>query len=197
MMENYERKSTQSRHTQETRIDLTLSLDGSGHSRISTGIGFLDHMLQLLTYHAAFDLELAATGDLHVDGHHTVEDVGITLGRALAAALGDKKGIARYGQCFLPMDETLVLVALDISGRGLLVEDLQLPPVMLGSFAAELVPEFLRALAHNAGITLHVRQLSGSNTHHIIEAVFKGLGRALRQAVARAGDNIPSTKGVL
>lgn len=196
-MQNSGRTSAQNRFTQETRVELTLRLDGCGQSRISTGIGFLDHMLQLLTYHAAFDLELAAEGDLHVDGHHTVEDVGITLGRALAAALDDKKGIARYGQCFLPMDEALVLVALDISGRGLLVEDLQLPPVMLGNFAAELVPEFLRALAHNAGITLHVRRFAGTNTHHVIEAVFKGLGRALRQAVARSGDDIPSTKGVL
>jgi len=193
------RSATESRKTRETDVAVALNLDGEGRTRIASGIGFLDHMLDLLGKHAGLDLEIKATGDTHVDAHHTVEDVGICLGKALAAALGDKRGIARYGQQYLPMDEALVLVALDLSGRGYLAYDLPLRTQRVGSFDTELVQEFLRALAHNAGITLHVALVHGHNSHHIIEALFKGLGRALGQAVAldpRWG-GIPSTKGVL
>jgi imidazoleglycerol-phosphate dehydratase len=187
------------RKTNETDISLTLNLDGQGRWECETGLPFFDHMLSHLAAHGLFDLSVRAVGDLQVDGHHTVEDVGIVLGQALAQAIGDKRGIARYGNQLMPMDEALALVALDFSGRGLLVYDVALPAAQVGAFDTELAPEFLRALAHNAGLTLHVRLLHGQNTHHIIEAIFKGLGRALGQAVAldprRSG--VPSTKGAL
>ncbi|HHW43969.1 imidazoleglycerol-phosphate dehydratase HisB [Desulfofundulus thermobenzoicus] len=187
------------RQTTETRVQVRLDLDGTGIYRVDTGIGFMDHMLSLFTRHARFDLELNAEGDLEVDGHHTVEDTGICLGRAIKEALGDKRGIARYGQALLPMDEALALVAVDLSGRGHLVYDVSLPSSRVGDLDCELVEEFLRALAASGEFTLHVRLLSGRNTHHIIEAVFKGLGRTLKQAVAPepGEDRVPSTKGIL
>lgn len=194
-----ERTAQIERRTRETSIQLTLGLDGSGQHDIATGVPFLDHMLTHLAVHGLLDLKLRCAGDTAVDDHHSVEDIGIALGQALAQALGDKAGSARYGSQLMPMDEALVLVALDCSGRGLLVYDAALPAARVGSFDTELVLEFLRALAHQAGLTLHVQLLHGQNTHHIIEAIFKGLGRALGQAVApdprRRG--IPSTKGVL
>jgi imidazoleglycerol-phosphate dehydratase len=187
------------RKTRETDIQLRLDLDGVGRWQIASGVPFLDHMLSHVAAHGSFDLELSCSGDTQIDDHHSVEDIGIAMGQALAAAVGDKRGIARYGQQLLPMDEALVLVALDLSGRGYLAYDVALPSPRVGDFDTELVPEFLRALAHNAGLTLHVKLEHGHNTHHIIEAAFKGLGRALGQAVAfdprRSG--IPSTKGVL
>jgi imidazoleglycerol-phosphate dehydratase len=194
-----ERRAEIARQTGETDIRLTLNLDGEGRWQIDTGVPFFDHMLSHVAVHALVDLDLTCRGDLEVDAHHTVEDVGIALGRALAEALGDRRGIVRYGQSLLPMDEALALVALDFSGRGLLVCEADLPGERVGAFDSELAPEFLRALAHNAGMTLHVRLLAAANTHHAIEAIFKALGRALGQAVARdprrAG--VPSTKGVL
>lgn len=187
------------RKTLETEITLALNLDGSGLFHGETGIPMMEHMLHHVAVHALFDLEIRAQGDLAIDAHHTVEDLGIVLGQGLAQALGEKRGIARYGYQILPMDEALALVAVDISGRGLLVWEAALPAQRVGTFDTELVPEFLRALAHNAGLTLHVRLLAGGNTHHIIEAIFKALGRALGQATRldprRA--EIPSTKGVL
>jgi len=187
------------RQTKETEIELTLDLDGQGEHEVDTSISFLDHMLSHVAVHGLFDLTVKAQGDTDVDDHHTVEDVGIALGQALHEAMGDKAGITRYGSRILPMDEALALVAVDISGRGLLVFEVEFPQVRVGHFDTELVEEFLRALAHNAGLTLHVRMLNGRNTHHIIEAIFKGLGRALRQAVevdaCRVG--VASTKGVL
>jgi len=187
------------RETNETRIRLELELDGAGAHQIDTSVPFLDHMLAHVAAHGLLDLTLTARGDTQIDDHHTVEDVGIVLGRALAQALGDKRGIARYGHVLLPMDEALVAVALDFSGRGLSVCELAFPTAKIGAFDTELVPEFLRALAANAGLTLHVRQMAGANSHHIAEAAFKGLGRALRQAVALDPRQtaIPSTKGVL
>jgi imidazoleglycerol-phosphate dehydratase len=188
------------RRTGETDILLELDLDGTGRWEVETGVGFLDHMLSHIAAHGLIDLTVQAKGDLQVDAHHTVEDVGIALGRALQQALGDRKGIARYGQSLLPMDEALALVALDFSNRGLFVGELPLASDRVGAFDAELVSEFMRALASNAGMTLHVRLLCGENTHHQIEAVFKGLGRALREAVAldpRRTEAVPSTKGVL
>jgi imidazoleglycerol-phosphate dehydratase len=188
------------RATGETQITLDLNLDGTGQWEVATGVSFFDHMLSHVAKHGLLDLTVRATGDLHVDAHHTVEDVGITLGLALRQALGDRKGIVRYGQSLLPMDEALALVALDFSNRGLFVGDLSFSSSRVGEFDTELVAEFLRALAHHAGMTLHVRLLCGQNTHHQIEAVFKGLGRALRQAVAvdpRQPGAVPSTKGVL
>ena len=188
------------RKTGETEITLHLDLDGSGRWEIETGVGFFDHMLSHIAAHGLNDLTVHARGDLHVDAHHTVEDVGIALGQALRQALGDKRGIARYGQSLLPMDETLALVALDFSNRGLFVGDLPFAAQRVGDFDTELACEFLRALAHNAGMTLHARLICGENTHHQIEAVFKALGRALRQAVApdaRRAGAVPSTKGVL
>ena len=194
------RQARVERKTGETQIDATIDLDGTGQWEIRTGIGFLDHMLSHVAVHGSMDVFLHAAGDLHVDAHHTVEDVGIVLGLALKQALGDRKGIVRYGHSLLPMDEALAMVALDFSGRGLFVGDLALRTERVGALETELVAEFLRALAHNAGMTLHVRLICGENTHHQIEAIFKGLGRALRQAAAvdgRQADVVPSTKGVL
>lgn len=188
------------RQTGETQVTVDLDLDGQGRWEIDSGIGFFDHMLSFIAAHGLMDLRIRAQGDLHVDAHHTVEDVGIALGAALRQALGERKGIVRYGQCVLPMDESLALVALDLSNRGLFAGDLRFAAAQVGGFDTELVAEFLCALAHHAGLTLHIRLLCGENTHHQIEAVFKGLGRALRQAVAldeRRADAVPSTKGVL
>jgi imidazoleglycerol-phosphate dehydratase len=188
------------RRTGETQVSVRLVLDGSGQWQIDTGVGFFDHMLSLIAAHGILDLTVHAEGDLHVDAHHTVEDVGIVLGQALRQALGDRAGIARYGHCLLPMDEALAMVALDFSNRGLLVADLPFASARVGTFDTELVSEFLRAVAHHAGMTLHARLICGENTHHQIEALCKALGRALRQAVAidpmRSGA-VPSTKGVL
>ncbi|MBN1933559.1 MAG: imidazoleglycerol-phosphate dehydratase HisB [Anaerolineae bacterium] len=188
------------RKTTETHVVVDLNLDGAGQWQISTGVGFFDHMLSFIAAHGLVDLTIQAEGDLHVDAHHTAEDVGIALGQAFKAALGDRKGIARYGQSLLPMDEALALIALDFSNRGIFVGDLRFSTQQIGQFDTELAAEFLRAFALNAGLTLHARLICGENTHHQIEAVFKGLGRAIRQAVAidaqRAGQ-VPSTKGVL
>ncbi len=187
------------RTTNETRIDVELNLDGTGVTEISSGIGFFDHMLNLFAAHGQFDLKVNCAGDLHVDGHHSVEDIGIALGAALKSALGDKRGITRYGTFFLPMDETLALVSLDISGRPFLVCEIgELTPI-IGTFDTELVEEFLRAFAFNAGLTLHAKILYGKNSHHKVEAIFKALGHALKTAVT-VDDKIcgvPSTKGVL
>jgi imidazoleglycerol-phosphate dehydratase len=193
------REATIERQTGETCISVNLDLDGEGVSTVSTGIGFFDHMLTLWSKHGLFDLTIKAEGDLAVDGHHTVEDCGIALGQAIAKCLGDKQGIRRYGTVFLPMDEALVMVSLDISGRPFLACELELPAASLGGFETELVEEFLRALAVNAGLTLHVRQMAGKNTHHIIEAVFKALGRVLDDATGLDPrvKGVPSTKGVL
>lgn len=194
------RTATIARKTAETDIRLTLNLDGSGRSEIHSGVGFLDHMLTLFARHGRFDLTVACEGDTWVDDHHSVEDIGICLGEATAQALDDKRGITRYGSMLLPMDEALILCAVDISGRPMLCTELQIPTEKVGTFDTELVQEFLQAFASRAGLTLHVRQLAGSNSHHIIEGVFKALGRALSAAVAvdeRAKDEIPSTKGML
>lgn len=194
------RTATIARKTVETDIRLTLNLDGSGRSEVHSGVGFLDHMLTLFARHGRFDLTVACEGDTWIDDHHSVEDIGICLGEAAAQALGDKRGITRYGSMLLPMDEALILCAVDISGRPMLCTELQIPTEKVGTFDTELVQEFLRAFAARAGLTLHVRQLAGSNSHHIIEGVFKALGRALSAAVAvdeRAKDEIPSTKGML
>lgn len=188
------------RATKETDIALAIDLDGSGKTEVETGIGFFDHMLEAFGRHGLFDLKVLTKGDLEVDGHHSVEDTGIVLGCAFAQALGDKRGIRRFGSCALPMDETLVLAACDISGRGQLHWSVDVPPVMLGSFDAALAKEFFIAFAANAGVTLHVRMLAGENAHHIVEACFKAVARALREAVeqdARLGDELPSTKGAL
>ena len=187
------------RETAETKINLQINLDGSGKNSIDTGIGFFNHMLNLFAAHGRFDLEIDCKGDLEVDGHHSVEDIGIALGTAIKNALGDKRGINRYGTFFLPMDETLALVSLDISGRPFLVFDGGEFAPMIGNFDTELTEEFLRAVAFNAGITLHVKILYGKNTHHKIEAIFKALGHALRIAVSYDEKNpgIPSTKGIL
>jgi imidazoleglycerol-phosphate dehydratase len=188
------------RETGETSIALSLDLDGTGKTDINTGIGFLDHMLTLLGRHSLIDMKIAAKGDLHVDFHHTAEDVGIALGQAFKQALGDKKGIARYADCLMPMDETLTRVALDISGRPFLVFRTNFPTPKVGDFDTELVREWFQAFAINAGITLHVETLYGDNSHHIAESCYKGLARVLRQAVAvdaRTKDMVPSTKGTL
>lgn len=188
------------RRTAETKIAVELNVDGQGKAAIETGIGFFDHMLTLLAAHGCFDLTVKAEGDLQVDGHHTVEDAGIALGQAFARAAGDKQGIARYGSFFLPMDETLALVALDFSGRPLLVYDGGGPMTpMIGDYDTELTEEFLRAFAVNAGLTLHVKVLYGANSHHKVEAVFKGLGHALRIALTKdlRVQGVMSTKGVL
>lgn len=194
------RNSNIQRKTAETDIKLSLCLDGSGQSSIDTGCGFLDHMLTLLAKHARVDLEVTCKGDVAVDYHHSVEDVGICLGLALKEALGDCRGIKRYGSMILPMDEALVLSALDVSGRAYLSYGLSIPAEKIGDFDSELVEEFFLALTRNANITLHVKQLDGRNSHHIAEAAFKAFARALREAVsldASIGEEIPSTKGVL
>ena len=194
------RNATISRTTKETDIRIAVDLDGAGSTDIDTGIGFFDHMLDAFGRHGLFDLDVRAQGDLHVDGHHTVEDTGIVLGRAFAQALGDKRGIVRYGDIALPMDEALVQAAVDISGRGGLYWDMDIPYQMVGSFDSTLAKEFMAAFAANAGVTLHVRQLAGENVHHIVEALFKAVARALRAAVAtdpRASEALPTTKGSL
>ncbi len=194
------RSASVSRRTSETDVSVSLSLDGSGKTGITTGVGFLDHMLELLARHALFDLEVKVAGDLHVDQHHTTEDTGIALGQAFLKALGDKKGIARYADVHLPMDETLTRVAVDISGRPFLVFRTAFPTEKIGAFDTELVREWFQAFAMNAGITLHVETLYGDNSHHIAESCFKGLARALRRAVAldpREEGRVPSTKGAL
>ncbi|OZA91966.1 MAG: imidazoleglycerol-phosphate dehydratase [Rhizobiales bacterium 39-66-18] len=188
------------RETKETKVRLSVDLDGTGKAAIATGIGFLDHMLDLLARHARFDLNIKADGDLHVDFHHTTEDVGIVLGQAVKRALGDMRGITRYADLHLPMDETLTRVALDISGRPFLVFRTSFSAPKIGEFDTELVREFFQAFASNAGVTLHVETLYGDNNHHIAESCFKGLARALRAAVAidpAAAGEIPSTKGAL
>ena len=188
------------RTTKETDIAVELNLDGAGAADVDTGIGFFDHMLTAFARHGLFDLRVRVKGDLEVDGHHSVEDAGIVLGQAFAQALGDKRGIRRFGSLALPMDETLVLAACDISGRGQLHWAVEVPPVMIGGFDAALAKEFFIAFASNAGVTLHLRSLSGENAHHIVEAAFKAAARALRQAVEedpRAAGELPSTKGAL
>ena len=194
------RTSTITRRTAETDIRLSLNLDGTGVGEIDTGCGFLNHMLELFARHGDFDLTVTCHGDTEVDDHHTVEDIGITLGRAFTEALGDKRGIRRYGQFLLPMDETLVLCAVDLSGRDYLGWAVDLPAQKVGTFDTELAKEFWLGFVRSCPCALHVRELAGENTHHILEAVFKGLGRTLAQAVApdekHAGE-IPSTKGVL
>ena len=194
------RQAEITRKTYETDGRLSLNLDGKGAYRVDTGCGFLNHMLELYCRHGRFDLDIRCQGDTFVDDHHTVEDVGIALGQAFACALGDKRGINRYGQWLLPMDEALALAAADVSGRGMLCFEAAFPASKVGAFDTELVKEFFIAFAREAGVTLHLRLLAGENTHHMIEARFKGAGRARRQAVAidaDYADEIPSTKGTL
>jgi imidazoleglycerol-phosphate dehydratase len=194
------RKARIERKTKETGISAEVNLDGKGAYSISTGIGFFDHMLEQLSRHSRIDITLSAKGDLHVDGHHTVEDCGIALGQAVAKALGDKRGIARYAHAYLPMDETLTRTALDISGRPYLIWRVALPAPKIGDMDSELFREFFQAFAQNAGITLHIELLYGENSHHIAESCFKGLARALATAIAideKAKGEIPSTKGQL
>jgi len=191
------RTSKQQRTTKETTVELVLEVDGSGTASASTGIPFFDHMLEQLGKHAGFDLRIAASGDLEVDLHHTVEDVGIVLGTALKEALGDKAGVRRFASALVPLDEALVQVALDLSGRPFLVYDVDPVAEWIGTFDPQLAEEFWRALAFAAGITLHIRSLSGRNGHHVIEASFKGVARALRDAVKVEGTGVPSTKGTL
>lgn len=194
------RKSEIRRTTGETDIALTLNLDGSGQSQLDTGVGFLTHMLTLFAKHGRFDLTVRCQGDTEVDDHHSVEDMGIALGAAFREALGDRRGIRRYADVTLPMDEALILCAADLSGRAMLCADLSFPSEKIGSFDTELVEEFLLAFVREAAVTLHVRQLAGRNSHHIAEGVFKALARTLRQAAAidpDAAGEIPSTKGVL
>ena len=194
------REASIARKTTETEIDVRLRLDGEGSYSISTGVGFLDHMLEQLARHGLVDLDLAAKGDLHIDAHHTTEDTGIAVGQAVSAALGDRKGIRRYGHAYVPMDEALVRVALDLSNRPYLVWHVELPAQKLGSMDTELFREWFQAFAQHAGATLHVECLYGTNTHHIVEACFKALARALRTAAEidpRRSDAVPSTKGSL
>ncbi|NRB05292.1 MAG: imidazoleglycerol-phosphate dehydratase HisB [Rhodobacteraceae bacterium] len=194
------RTATITRTTSETDISVELNLDGSGSYDNQTGVGFFDHMLDQLARHAFIDMTVRATGDLHIDDHHTVEDTGIALGQALAQALGDKRGIKRYGSCLLPMDDALVRCALDLSARPYLVWNVDLPTAKIGTFDTELVREFFQAFSTHGGITLHVDQLHGLNSHHIAEAAFKSVARALREALEvdpRKADAIPSTKGAL
>lgn len=194
------RRAEIARVTSETDIRVSLDLDGTGQANIATGVGFLDHMLTALARHALLDLAVQAKGDLHIDDHHTTEDVGIVIGQAIRQALGDKRGIRRYGAALIPMDEALAEAALDISGRPYLAWSVAFQRPKIGSFDTELVEEFFRALAFNAGITLHVTLKAGTNAHHVAEACFKALARALRQAVEpdpRASGAIPSTKGAL
>ena len=186
------------RKTAETDITLSLNLDGTGKYEISTGVGFFDHMLTAFARHGSFDLTVTCTGDTWVDDHHSVEDVGICLGDAFAQALGDLRGVTRYGHCVLPMDEALVLSAVDLSGRGMLCWEVPLPTEKVGTFDTELAKEFWLAFVRRANLTLHIRELAGENSHHILEGVFKSAARTLRQAVALTGsDDIPSTKGNL
>ena len=193
------RSASFERKTKETNINIALELGGAGENEIRTGVGFFDHMLNLLAFRGGFVLRLTCDGDLQVDAHHTVEDVGICLGQALKTAMGDKGGIARYGTASLPMDEALVNVALDVSGRGLLVYNAEISAQMCGAFPTEMTEEFFRALAHNAGITLHINVPYGKNAHHIIEGMFKAVGNALAHAmeIAVPGGAPPSTKGVI
>ena len=194
------RTATINRHTTETRIDVTVGLDGTGAYKVSTGIGFLDHMLEQLSRHSLIDIDLKAAGDLHIDAHHTTEDSGIALGQAVAQALGDRAGITRYGHAYIPMDETLTRVALDISGRPYLVWKSGFSQPRLGEMDTELFKEWFAAFAGAAGITLHIETLYGVNNHHIVESCFKGLAKALRMAVTideRRRDAVPSTKGTL
>ena len=192
------RTSNIERKTAETQISLSLNLDGEGKSTIDSGCGFLDHMLTLFASHGKFDLTLSCKGDTYVDDHHTVEDIGICLGKAFAEALGDKRGINRYGDIALPMDEALILAAVDLSGRDYLGYALEIPTEKVGNFDVELVEEFWLAFVRNAACNLHIRQLAGKNSHHIIEGAFKAVARALRAAVKSDGsDTVPSTKGVL
>lgn len=194
------RSAVLERKTFETQIKLSLDVDGSGNSQISSGIGFMDHMLALFAKHSGFDLEVSCTGDTYVDDHHSCEDIGIVLGSALKKALGDKRGIRRYGDVILPMDEALILCACDISGRGCLVFDADFPAEKIGSFDTELVQEFFEAFARSSGITLHIRKLSGLNSHHIAEGIFKAFARCLAKACSideKRKSEIPSTKGVI
>ena len=194
------REATVTRKTAETEISVTLDLDGTGRHDCRTGIGFFDHMLDQLARHSLIDLTVAARGDLHIDDHHTVEDTGIALGKALAKALGDKRGIRRYGSCLLPMDDALVRAALDLSARPYLVWSVAMPTAKIGAFDTELVREFFQAFATNGGVTLHIDALHGINSHHIAEAAFKAVAQSLRAAVEvdpRKGGDIPSTKGAL
>lgn len=194
------RSATITRTTKETDITLSLTIDGTGKTSVDTGIPFFDHMLDAFGRHGLFDLEVKATGDLGVDAHHTVEDVGIVLGQALAEAMGDKRGITRFASQAIPMDEALVMAALDISGRGQMHFDILIPPAMMGLFDSSLAKEFFIAFASNAGITLHLVSFKGENAHHLIEAAFKATGRVLRSALeidVRASEQLPSTKGTL
>jgi imidazoleglycerol-phosphate dehydratase len=191
------RTSTQHRETKETTVDVELRVDGEGRAVADTGIPFLDHMLEQLGKHAGFDLTVQARGDLHIDLHHTVEDVGIVLGTAFKQALGDKAGVRRFADALLPLDEALVQVALDLSGRPFLVYEVEPVSEWIGTFDPQLAEEFWRAFAFAAGITLHLRSVSGRNGHHVIEASFKGVARALRDAVRIEGTTVPSTKGAL
>ena len=192
------RVSEMTRNTAETRISLRLNLDGTGKADIDTGVGFLNHMLTLFAAHGKFDLTVKCAGDVEVDDHHSVEDIGICLGQAFQAALGAKRGITRYGSFLLPMDEALILSAVDISGRSCLSYGLDIPTEKIGTFDTELVEEFFLGFTRNCPMSLHLRQLSGTNSHHIVEGAFKSVGRALKAAVSLTGSNeIPSTKGVL
>jgi len=194
------RAATIKRHTKETKISATVDLDGTGAYDVSTGVGFLDHMIEQLARHSLIDIALRCEGDLHIDQHHTTEDSGIALGQAFAEALGDKAGITRYGACYLPMDETLTRVALDVSGRPFLVWDVEFTRAKVGEMDTELFREWFQAFAQHAGITLHVENLYGENNHHIAETCYKALARALRQAIAidpRQSGRVPSTKGQL
>jgi imidazoleglycerol-phosphate dehydratase len=194
------RKAAVTRRTNETEITVEVDLDGSGASAISTGVGFFDHMLDQLARHSLIDIKVSAKGDLHIDDHHTVEDVGIALGQALKQALGDKRGLARYADCLLPMDEALTRVAVDVSGRPFLVFRTAFPTAKIGGFDTELVREFFQAFATNAGLTLHIETLYGVNSHHIAESCFKGVARSLGAALAidpRQAARVPSTKGAL
>lgn len=191
------RKATLRRTTGETDISITLEIDGTGRFEGTSGIGFFDHMLHLLARHSGMDISLSATGDLDVDNHHTIEDIGITLGEVFEKALGDKKGIHRYGCFFCPMDETLSRIVLDLSGRPYLVFDVDIPVERIGSFETEMTREFFLAFANNAKMNLHMATLYGVNGHHIVESLFKGIGHALKEAVTIEGDIVLSTKGVL
>ena len=194
------REAAIKRDTRETQIELALNLDGTGKASIASGCGFLDHMLELFARHGDFDLTVKCNGDTHVDYHHSVEDIGICLGKAFTEALGDKRGITRYGQFLLPMDETLVLCACDLSGRDYLGWGVELPSMTVGDFDTELAEEFWLAFVRNCPASIHIRQMAGKNTHHILEAIFKGMGRTLKMAVTmdeKHLNEIPSTKGTL